>query len=312
MEHKRYASGSSVGSGSGYDYTASSDNMSTFTGRTSVSSGGLSSASGQGDEHMLRLAQHVGSIRTDFVERPVPGGYYMSPDLTGVATKCSIFPDGYASVMRVLGNDKTDTVHLGLPTEARAVAAMALLDRFTICSVQLNALAVVAPDAGAMGVTRGKVQMQDWLFKFIEQMSSLQAESEAIAGVIVRVCRGRFELERFDPQIMQPEVDRMVDLMLSGVRRVSVHKRDPDSFVGSARESLGKLMQRREEQGNAPVVLPGVFNEMNKAVPRSSGYTGKVPLYVQWIAGVQHNPRVARIVNKVESRSSRKGFIGDG
>lgn len=263
-------------------------------------------SAGQASDPLSELASGLAGIDLRAVESFQPGCYYMSPNLVGVPLRGPTLPDGYASVMRLFADDPTGVKHLGLPLEVRAVAVAALVNRFTLCSIQLNALATVAPDAGALGQQRSKLHMRDWLHRYMEQLGSLQAECDVVGRTMGRLARGMFSFEQYDPAIMQPEVDQMVDLILGEVRRGSTEGGDRESGFASVKSEFGGTLVEYPKRPPALGLPQALLSYGAKVKPKPGGYTGRVPTYARWVTGASYNPGVAKEWHRLEGDPPRK------
>lgn len=114
------------------------------------------------------------------------GEYYYAVGLSTQDTCCVSFPDGWDSVFRVVGRDKSGTAHLRWTREERSVAVSALVSCLNISTVEMRALSSALTQARAELGSREPTAVRRWVKSSAERLSELTSLASSCADLLSR------------------------------------------------------------------------------------------------------------------------------
>lgn len=227
------------------------------------------------------------------------GVYYYSPSVKPGVVASVEFPDGWSSVVKLLGPDNTGLMVQDLDPRVRSVAIAAGLQRFNLLSCETNAVMAVARDVKALGRTRSAPLVHSWMNQLLEKASALNMECSTVARLLTGLVNGFCEIAELPSNCLDVECKAMASRMFDSLREIPVADVSADAAVYAVRVALPEVAS---QPATAPPLVAGA-SDLRYSEMAHRGRTSRVkpPLnsFNRWVIGYDHNGDRRRIVDSL-------------
>jgi hypothetical protein len=228
------------------------------------------------------------------------GLYYYSPSVKPEIVASAEFPEGWSSVVKLLGHDGAGVMVQDMDPRVRTIAIAAGLQRFNLLSCEMNAVMAVARDVKALGRTRSAPLVHTWMNELLEKTTALNLECGTVARLVTGLVVGFCEIVELPQGCLDVHCKAMASRMFEGLREIPVADVTPEAAAYAVRLALPDVAHQPD---TAPPLVVGA-SDLRYTEMAHRGRTARVkpPLssFNRWVIGYGHNSDRRRIVDSLK------------